>query len=317
MATTGTMVRNALGRGLVALGLWLGVATASQATETVVYYHTDALGSPVAVTDAGGAVIEYRTYEPYGKQLSPLPPQDGPGYTGHVYDAATGLNYMQQRYYDPAIGRFLSVDPVSATSVGGNFNRYWYANNNPYKFTDPDGRYVCKAGPEDCGTIDQAMADNRTAEANAQAGSIEQQTLARTNEAYGQAWEENGVEIQVDHDPSSAGADTVTVDGITTVTFHLGPTKSDAPTRIELASWTAHEGNHVVDQQRFGMPTSLAQDISTESRAYTTGAMIYKIFNQDEPSGMWTRSGGYDPNAIANRMWGSVIDWCQGNPQCK
>lgn len=48
---------------------------------------------------------------------------------------------MQQRYYDPQIGRFLSVDPVTANSVNGsNFNRYWYANNNPYRFTDPDGR---------------------------------------------------------------------------------------------------------------------------------------------------------------------------------
>jgi murein DD-endopeptidase MepM/ murein hydrolase activator NlpD len=50
------------------------------------------------------------------------------------------MNYMQQRYYDPAIGRFLSVDPVTATSAGGNFNRYWYGNDNPYKFVDPDGR---------------------------------------------------------------------------------------------------------------------------------------------------------------------------------
>lgn len=48
---------------------------------------------------------------------------------------------MQQRYYDPGIGRFLSVDPVTADAAGGtNFNRYWYANNNPYAFTDPDGR---------------------------------------------------------------------------------------------------------------------------------------------------------------------------------
>ena len=37
--------------------------------------------------------------------------------------------------------RFLSVDPVTADgNTGTNFNRYWYANNNPYKFTDPDGR---------------------------------------------------------------------------------------------------------------------------------------------------------------------------------
>lgn len=48
---------------------------------------------------------------------------------------------MQQRYYDPAIGAFLSVDPV--TAYGGDyrfFNRYAYGFNSPYKFTDPDGR---------------------------------------------------------------------------------------------------------------------------------------------------------------------------------
>lgn len=55
-------------------------------------------------------------------------------------DPATSLIYMQQRYYDPAVGRFLSVDPVSVRPLGGNFNRYWYANNDPYRFTDPDGR---------------------------------------------------------------------------------------------------------------------------------------------------------------------------------
>jgi hypothetical protein len=50
---------------------------------------------------------------------------------------------MQQRYYDPVALRFLSPDPVDVSaSDGGNFNRYWYANNNPYKFTDPDGRSV-------------------------------------------------------------------------------------------------------------------------------------------------------------------------------
>ena len=57
-----------------------------------------------------------------------------------VQDPSSGLSYMQQRYYDPMIGRFLSVDPVSARSSGDNFNRYWYANNNPYTNTDPDGR---------------------------------------------------------------------------------------------------------------------------------------------------------------------------------
>jgi RHS repeat-associated protein len=66
---------------------------------------------------------------------------NGPGYTGHVQDAATGLVYMQQRYYDAQIGRFLSMDPVTTNSAtGANFNRYWYADNNPYTFIDPTGR---------------------------------------------------------------------------------------------------------------------------------------------------------------------------------
>lgn len=106
------------------------------------YQHTDALGTPVVITNGSRAELERREYEPYGYQLTPAL-QDGVNYTGHVADAATGLVYMQQRYYDPMIGRFLSVDPVTADTVtGANFNRYWYANNNPYKFTDPDGRSV-------------------------------------------------------------------------------------------------------------------------------------------------------------------------------
>jgi uncharacterized protein RhaS with RHS repeats len=46
---------------------------------------------------------------------------------------------MQARYYDPVIGRFYSNDPVGFSNVH-NFNRYAYANNNPYKYVDPDGR---------------------------------------------------------------------------------------------------------------------------------------------------------------------------------
>jgi len=105
------------------------------------YQHTDALGSPIAVTGANKAILERSEYEPYGQVVNATA-KDGPGFTGHVLDAATGMNYMQQRYYDPQIGRFLSVDPVTSHDNGDMrfFNRYVYALSNPYKFTDPDGR---------------------------------------------------------------------------------------------------------------------------------------------------------------------------------
>lgn len=112
--------------------------TTSQFTNK--YFHTDALGSPVATTNTAGQVVDRTDWDPYGAAINE-PAYQGIGYTGHVMDGATGLTYMQQRYYDPSIARFLSVDPV--TAYGGDmrhFNRYAYAFNNPYKFYDPDGR---------------------------------------------------------------------------------------------------------------------------------------------------------------------------------
>ncbi|WP_240600583.1 RHS repeat domain-containing protein [Solilutibacter silvestris] len=134
--------------------LWSALAQA----QVVEYVHTDALGSPVAITNEAGQLIERSDYEPYGNLIGKAN-NDRPGYTGHVMDSATGLTYMQQRYYDPTIGRFLSVDPVTAyEKPGQNFNRYMYANNSPYRFTDPDGRcpVACPNDIVNPPTIEQA-----------------------------------------------------------------------------------------------------------------------------------------------------------------
>jgi RHS repeat-associated protein len=78
-------------------------------------------------------------YEPYGNTAAGTVP-NGIGFTGHVNDANTGLVYMQQRYYDPVAGRFVSTDALPTdANTGERFNRYEYANLNPYRFTDPDG----------------------------------------------------------------------------------------------------------------------------------------------------------------------------------
>ncbi len=111
----------------------------SNAVLATKYQHTDALGSPVAVTNPSGQVIERMDYEPWGAIIG-NPTRSGMGYTGHVMDGATGLTYMQQRYYDQSLGRFLSVDPVAVRKTGENFNRYAYAYENPYRYIDSDGR---------------------------------------------------------------------------------------------------------------------------------------------------------------------------------
>lgn len=107
------------------------------------YYHNDHLGSPVAATDERNELLWRAHYRPYGERQEN--PRDVPygsrGYTGHVQDSSSGLVYMQARYYDPVVGRFLSIDPEGPQDgVPGSFNRYAYALNNPYRYVDPDGR---------------------------------------------------------------------------------------------------------------------------------------------------------------------------------
>jgi RHS repeat-associated protein len=111
------------------------------------YDHTDGLGSPVAQTNASGALLNRTRYEPYGAVAAG---NTGTiGFTGHVNDNDTGLVYMQQRYYDPVAGRFLSIDPVTTDARSGRgFNRYAYAVNNPYAYVDPDGRESQKKEPD-------------------------------------------------------------------------------------------------------------------------------------------------------------------------
>jgi RHS repeat-associated protein len=107
---------------------------------TVRYPHTDAQGTVVVYTNASRSILSRSVYDSWGNPRDHSN-DDQPGYTGHFQDALTGLTYMQQRYYDSALERFVSTDPVGVDPAsGGNFNRYWYANDNPYRYTDPDGR---------------------------------------------------------------------------------------------------------------------------------------------------------------------------------
>ncbi|MFT4928828.1 MAG: RHS repeat-associated protein [Phenylobacterium sp.] len=76
-------------------------------------------------------------YKPFGDSIET--PKDDVGYTGHKFDTDLGWSYMQQRYMDPVLARFMQNDPVGFTGDVTTYNRYSYVGNNPYKYTDPDG----------------------------------------------------------------------------------------------------------------------------------------------------------------------------------
>jgi RHS repeat-associated protein len=115
---------------------------ATKQGSTVNYVHMDLLGSPI--DGRAGSTNYTENYTPWGEKLdNPIPLAGDVGYTGHQSDVATGLTYMQARYYDPVVGRFMAVDPVGFSAADPmTFNRYSYANNNPYRYTDPTGMCV-------------------------------------------------------------------------------------------------------------------------------------------------------------------------------
>ena len=132
--------RRVIGFAGVAIGV-LGT-NVLPAAETVTYYYTNPQGTVLATTDAAGNVLSTVEYRPYGEQILGVP-EAGPGYTGHINDPDSGLVYMQARYYDPVVGRFVAVDPaVSEPGDVLSASRYAYANSNPVKYVDPTGKVV-------------------------------------------------------------------------------------------------------------------------------------------------------------------------------
>ena len=101
--------------------------------DRVAYYEYDPWGKPLRVRDADGAQVSDPAHI---ANLNPL------RYRGYYYDSDTGFYYLQSRYYDPQIGRFINVDSQLNTAAGIlGFNLFTYCNNNPTKFTDSDGRF--------------------------------------------------------------------------------------------------------------------------------------------------------------------------------
>jgi len=108
------------------------------------YTHTDHLGSTSGQTDNSGAAIaaSYLRYHAYGGLRSGDPSQSTTDrtFTGQKSDAATGLLYYNARYYDPALGVFLSPDTlVPDPSLVIDYNRFLYTRANPLKYNDPSG----------------------------------------------------------------------------------------------------------------------------------------------------------------------------------
>lgn len=118
--------------------------------ESLYFYHTDHLGTPIAITD-GSALLRWRAeYRPFGSLhtlSSSIPNQVR--LPGQYEDSSAGLNFNWQRWYSARPGRYSSVDPVGIDS--SDTNPFWYASANPIGRVDRNGMLsVRAANPAGC-----------------------------------------------------------------------------------------------------------------------------------------------------------------------
>ena len=116
-------------------------------TTELYYYVLNAQGDVSAILDSSGKLAASYDYDAWGNctvydssdaaigDLNPL------RYRGYYYDAETGFYYLQSRYYDPAICRFINADTFATTDANGllSANMFAYCENNPIMRVDADG----------------------------------------------------------------------------------------------------------------------------------------------------------------------------------
>ena len=125
-------------------------------TTELYYYVLNAQGDVSAILDSSGRLAASYDYDAWGNctvydssakvltdptsiaNLNPL------RYRGYHYDAETGFYYLQSRYYDPAICRFINADTFATTDANGllSANMFAYCENNPIGNSDPDGYFA-------------------------------------------------------------------------------------------------------------------------------------------------------------------------------
>jgi RHS repeat-associated protein len=115
------------------------VAVRDTATTQLTYLLGDQLGSTTVSVNASTGAASTQRFLPYGAPRSGSIGATDRGWIGQTKDASTGLQYLNARYYDPAVGRFTATDPLADLGRPSTLDAYGYSGGSPVTLSDPTG----------------------------------------------------------------------------------------------------------------------------------------------------------------------------------
>ncbi|HEX6159927.1 MAG TPA: RHS repeat-associated core domain-containing protein, partial [Thermoanaerobaculia bacterium] len=280
--------------------IWRGGSLlASDSPTGLKRYHLDHLGSPRLVTNGIGLRIGEQFFDPFGTGGT----LDGGRlqFTSHERDLPESgrglvLDYMHARYYDGAGGRFLSVDPGRDwnPSQPQSWNMYAYVRNNPMRYTDPTGRYICVGGDAAaCNTIEGGINKMRESAARLKDNDPKKKELLSVIAAFGKQGDANSKISKVWINPANPTGRGQLLRGneleragrdgnlfISLVNIKNKADRDGTDPFVVLGGTLTHGGKHMLQPTVVGLPVgappSMLSLIFSEIQAYNLQQKYYQ-----------------------------------------
>lgn len=266
----------------------------------------DHLGSPRVITGPSGALEGTQKYLPFGELLE----QSGTfktakGFTNHEQTEASGLIYMQARFYLPWYGRFASPDPAldQHFTESQSWNIYAYVRNNPVMSTDPTGMFDT---PKDLDVQDTSAGKSPTSQAQgdgqqqgekaADNGQKAEANPANNQKTGAQTGDDKGVKVfEVGHHSTHEGT------GADVKALHASGSVGVDKNGVPVASIEASAAN-VSEARLFEIPLGAGYGIKValSFEAFTGSVGVGAIPNiQKDPKTGKPRSSGWSGKVFA------------------